>query len=143
MQSTGQTSTQEASFTPMQGWVMTYATWCNSTQAADPAQCRLPGDPVPAKPASRGGDVGGVPGEAGGGGLSPAKSGSTRRSRGRGSLPREVGGVPGEAGGGGLSPAKSGEYPAKPGEGVSPQRPGGEVPLARVGSSSCDAGPLT
>src|SRR5262245_63186492 len=100
MQSTGQTSTHEASFTPMQGWVMTYATWSNSNEAAGRSTATS----------------------------APRSRESTPRSRGRGSLSsevdREVGGVPGEAGGEGLSPAKSGEYPVKPGEGASTTRRG-------------------
>src|SRR5262249_60655593 len=66
-------------------------------------------------------EVGGGPGEAGGGGS------------------REVGGVPGEAGGGRLSPAKSGEYPAKPGEADSPPRSRGSTRRSR-GRGSRDPG---
>src|SRR5262249_17032952 len=80
-------------------------------------------------------EVGGVPGEAGGGG-SREVGGVPGEAGGGGS--REVGGVTGEAGGGRLSPAKSGEYPAKPGEGV--PRPG--VP-AKPASRGGDVGGST
>src|SRR5215472_7642291 len=64
------------------------------------------GDADQLSPARSDRQVGGVPGEAGGGGRAnsaPPSWGSTRRSRGRGEEP--------------TLPRQSGEYPAKPGEG--------------------------
>jgi superfamily I DNA/RNA helicase len=59
-------------------------------------------------------EVGGVPGEAGGGGALPHEAGGAPGEAGGGGL-REVGGVPGEAGGWGTQEAQSKE-PARPPE---------------------------